>query len=98
MTSAGYDAPSVVTTAVGSDALDRCANQLDVRLLEARQPDAVVLQCPLGGRRIVGHHLREQVGVVTDVRENPPGEQLARHLVRLVDREAVAVVEVRVDA
>ena len=76
--------------AVGDDALDAGAHELDVRLLERAQPGAVVLQHPLPHRRVVGDRLLEQVGPVLEVHRDPCRQLLAPQRVRLVDRAALA--------
>ena len=65
--------------AVGDDALDAGAHELDVVLAQARQPRAVVLQHALGGRRVVGDHLRLELLVAAELGDACScGEQLAR--------------------
>ena len=83
--------------AVGDDALDAGAHELDVVLAQAREPRAVVLQHALGGRRVVGDHLGLELRVAAELGEHQRGEQLARRAVRRADRET-AVVVVGVDA
>ncbi len=74
------------------------AHQLDVVLLQAGQPRPVVLERPLAGGRVVGHHLGEQVRVVADLALDPAREQLAGDLVAGADREPAAVVVRGIDA
>ena len=69
MTSAGWNVPSTVTTPSAHDALDAGAHELDVGLLQAREPRAVVLEHPLRRRRVVGHRPWPRAGrVVAELR------------------------------
>ena len=63
--------------AVGHDALDAGAHELDVVLPQAGEPRAVVLQHALGGGGIVGDRLGLELGVVTELRAHELGEHVA---------------------
>jgi hypothetical protein len=67
------------------DAVDARPDQLDVVAGQGAQPAAIVLQGALARRRVVGHHLCQQLGIVADLAADPFGEHDSGDLVDLAD-------------
>ena len=77
------DDVGIVRGAVGqsqacrADLRDWLGDQVHVVALQGRRPDAVVADDPLGCRWIVGHHLVEQVGPITEAQPDVHPQQHA---------------------